>query len=93
MIEREGQVEVIAYFSKEQDEPIPLKVRLVENEERIVIKVEYVEDIKYITADLISYICTSIINGVEKRYELAYHQREMYWSLIMRGQFLRQRLP
>lgn len=78
---KETQVEVIAHFSKEQKEPIPLRVKAVENGETVVIKVGYVKSVKNLTYDCLQYECCSLNGDQLKTFSLLYWIKDMEWHV------------
>lgn len=78
---RENQVEVIAHFSKEQREPIPLRVKLVERGETIVLRIESVLDIRYDSKTLLRYTCSYRVGNMRKTFQMYYFVDGMDWHI------------
>lgn len=75
------RVEVIAHFSKEQKEPKPLRVRLSDQGELVVIKVAFVRNVKYLTSECIQYECCFLRDGQQKMFFLTYWIKDMEWHI------------
>lgn len=78
------EVDMIVWFNPE-GQVRPIRFRLTEDDEKIVIEVNKVI---HITEEKISgkkvrtFKCQSIVNGIEKTYELRYHSDELKWILF-----------
>lgn len=82
MRSKETQVEVLAHFARDQREPIPLWVKIIEQGEPVVVKVEYVRSVKAITYDCIEYECCYQTQGQMKSFKLTYWVRDMQWHIV-----------
>lgn len=51
----------------------------IEGDEIIVVKIDYVEDMKYHTRDLIVHICRVTINNRAVTFQLDYWKKNMAW--------------
>lgn len=77
------KIDMIASFI-EEEKPMPLRFRIKENGTLSTIKVNKVVSVEEIRrAGIIAYIykCQSIMNGMEKQYELRYKVVECKWDL------------
>lgn len=78
-------IEMIAWFTKEEM-PIPLRYRLIAHDNtNKVIKVDRVifkEEEKLAGNRMVLYRCESIINNVQKIYELKYEIDSCKWFLF-----------
>lgn len=78
-------VEMIAYFTKE-GEPQPIKFRLTkEDEVNFIIKVDKIlfKDKERIAGnDVLIYRCQSIINSIDRIFELKYDLKSCQWVLF-----------
>ena len=81
MISKETQIEAIVYFSKEDDLPIPLRLKIFTPDEPVVIKVKYVAEAKPDTFTFVKYICVYEDSGVEKRIRITYDRSNLKWHL------------
>ena len=81
MISKETQIEAIVYFSKEDDLPIPLRLKIFTPDEPVVIKVKYVAEAKPDTFTFVKYICVYEDSGVEKRIRITYDRSNLKWYL------------
>lgn len=75
------QVEVIAHFAKDQEAPIPLKVRIIEDGEPVVIKIEKIFSVKPQAYDAIRYECGFQRDGCMRRFTLVFWKRDMQWHI------------
>lgn len=82
MRSRETQVEVIAHFARDQREPIPLRVKIIEQGESVVVKVAYVRNLKYVTHECIEYECYHEARGQMRAFKLMYWVRDMEWHIV-----------
>lgn len=77
-------IEMIAWFTTEGN-PIPIKYRVLsEDKTNIVIKVDRIltsEEEKLAGNKMILYTCESIINNMQKIYELKYEIDSCKWFL------------
>ena len=78
-------IEMIAWFTSEGN-PVPLRYRIVsEDDSYIVIKVDRVissEEEKLAGNRMIVYKCQSIINNIQKLYEIKYEIDSCKWFLF-----------
>jgi len=77
-------IEMIAWFTKD-DYPIPLRYRLTEDNKNIVIKINKIlfnEEEKLAGNRMVLYRCESIINDVQRIYELKYEISSCKWYLF-----------
>ena len=81
MISKETQIEAIVYFSKDEDYPIPLRLKIFTPDEPVVIKVKYVAEAKPDTFTFVKYICVYEDSGVEKRIRITYDRSNLKWYL------------
>lgn len=80
---RNQQIDMISWTSKEGI-VTPIRFRMEENDETIVIKVGHIiqtEKKLFAGTPTLIYRCSSIIRGVEKLYELTYHCGNQQWLL------------
>ncbi len=77
-------IEMIAWFTSERN-PVPLRYRIVsEDESYVVIKVDRVissEEEKLAGNRMIVYKCQSLINNIQKLYEIKYEIDSCKWFL------------
>ena len=76
-------IEMIAWFTRE-GVPHPIKYRLRQNEENITVRVDRVmirSEEKLAGNRMLLYRCQSVINGIEKVYELKYELGTCKWFL------------
>lgn len=76
-------IDAIVTFSKGK-KPMPYKFRYEENGELQTVKIDNIVDIqeqKIAGISSLVYLCQSVINNVEKRYELKYVIKECRWEL------------
>ena len=81
MISKETQIEAIVYFSKEDDLPIPLRLKIFTPDEPVVIKVKYVAETKPDTFSFVVYTCVYEDSGIEKRIRITYDRSNLKWYL------------
>lgn len=74
-------VDMIAYHSAE-GVPTPVKFKIKDRDEAVTVKVDrvvtYVQ-IKLGGQKIICYTCESVIDGIEKRYELRFYPDTVQW--------------
>lgn len=76
-------VDMIAYHTA-KGEPTPIKFQVIDGHEVCTIKVNKVLDRvkeKALGKNILRFSCVSIINGIEKRYELRLFQETVQWVL------------
>ncbi|MHC1682240.1 MAG: hypothetical protein AB6733_04745 [Clostridiaceae bacterium] len=78
-------IEMIAYFTKE-GEPHPIKFRLTkEDDQNFIIKVDKIlfkEKERIAGNDVLVYRCQSVINSMDKVFELKYDLKNCKWVLF-----------
>lgn len=78
------QIDMVAHHSKDGIQT-PMKFRLQEGDERIIIKVGRVvesQEGKFGGQRYITYVCESTIDDIEKRYELRLEVERARWTLF-----------
>ncbi|MPW25156.1 hypothetical protein GC105_05050 [Alkalibaculum sp. M08DMB] len=78
------EIEMIAWFKK-VDMPIPIKFKLINSEEKQIIKVDkiiHTNQEKLAGNKMYIYRCQSVISGNEKLYELKYEVDRCKWYLF-----------
>ncbi len=77
-------IDMIAWF-KQDGQLIPLKFRLIEADENIVVKINkiVVKDILKVAGKTVhNFRCQSLIHGIETIYELRYCTNDFKWTLF-----------
>lgn len=77
-------IDVIASFIKDK-KPIPIRFRLIEDEKNIVINVDKIISIdkeKLAGQNIYVYKCQSVIDNIQKPYELKYDIEKCKWILF-----------
>jgi hypothetical protein len=77
------EVEMVAVFDK-QGIPKPLRFKIDDDDGLYVVKVDQVvstESIRPAGMEALVFRCQSVINGIEKQYELVYRIKPHRWEL------------
>ncbi|MGF7060153.1 hypothetical protein [Brassicibacter mesophilus] len=78
------KIDMVVWF-KPDEELIPIKFRLTEDKEQLVIEVNKVivkDEEKIAGRTIHTFRCQSIINGVEKVYEIRFITNDLRWILF-----------
>ena len=63
---------------------LPIKFQVTDNEEACTIKIGRVvnqETVKILGKIVLCFTCVSVINGIQKRYELRFHPETIQWVI------------
>lgn len=76
-------IEMIAFHTA-AGKVTPMRFRIMDGDDVSVVKVDRIINRtkeKSLGKDLVRFTCASVINGIEKRYELVFHQDTVRWVL------------